>query len=221
MSPQVPTADEIARIDAALAAALRRTRIQIIPCIAQASDRFEKITVRMAVVCAVLAVVLARAIAGGLTPEAGVVVLLVGAAVGVLLARRSHWPVLKLLEAERKIMGWSKQWQRVSAASEMILYDPRHRRADRPGLVLYVSLIERMAVACADPEVNEALGSHGLEEIGRGLRNATLRRQVAEGMVEAIEQAAAGLVATFPQAGDDAPQEPHVLVLGATWQEAG
>jgi putative membrane protein len=212
--------EEKQRIDHAVADAESRTSAEIVPVVATVSGRYDRpedtfglwlAAASVVVVWLVLPEAPAEAGSWGGLPAwlqavclvAGVVVAFI---VGPTVASRVGW--LRRLFSPRKQMR-----EEVEAAARGVFFDSRvHRTAGATGLLIYISLYERMAAVIADQAVTEAVGQPALDGLCRQLTRRLQSAGATEGLCETVRAAGEQLAGVLPRAEDDVNELPNGLV---------
>lgn len=208
-------AEQKQRVERAIAAAESKTSVEIVPVVATASGRYDRpediVGVWVAAICIAVAwQFLPEDSAGpgawGFTLAAWrlpiiIAVMVLGFVAGALLGGYAGW--LRRLFTPRR-----EQFEEVSARAHAVFFDNRvHQTEGGTGLLLYLSLFERMASVVADDKVIEKLGQETVEKLCNDL-TARLRKQndPAEALASVIEEAGLLLGDALP-AQDANPNE--------------
>jgi putative membrane protein len=206
------TSEDLAAVSAAVAEAEKRTAGEIVPVVSTASDRYERAEDTFGIWLGVLAFSAAWLFIPGFRPASAdwetsgevlrglilVVAVFVGAWIaGVFLASRI--PFFKRLAATRSALR-----RAVEAAAEAAFVSCHVRRTKAAtGIVLYVSLFERMVTVQADRAVAEKVDPSEWNAVCDGLLRAMRAGRRREGFVEAIRRCGDLLAKHFPiQPGD-------------------
>ena len=208
------------RINQAVAAAEAKTSAEIVPVVATASGRYDRpedIVGLWLGVAAMVVVWLALPKAetepgswGGL-PLWGIIVCVAAAAVvgfvvGAAIASHVGW--LRRLFTPRRQMR-----DEVDGSARQGFFDSRvHRTAGGTGLLIYVSLYERMAAVIGDQALVDALGQPALDEMCRQLTDRLRTAGPAEALCETVAAAGDRLAAVLPRAEDDVNELTDGLV---------
>lgn len=200
------------RIEQAVADAESRTAAEIVPVVATASGRYDRAEdvvglwlglVAMSLIWFWLPRAAPEPGAWGLRPPWADWLLLVGAMVGGFIAGAALGsycsPLRRLFTPKRQMHD------EVAAAARQAFFDARvHHTANRNGLLIYISLYERIATILADQVVTEKLGQPALDEMCSRL-TADLRRggDVTTALVAVTEDAGNRLAAALAAAPDD------------------
>jgi putative membrane protein len=205
----------------AVARAEGKTSAEIVPVVATASGRYDRpedtvgLWVGLAALVIVWSVLPAResdpgswggspAFLEGLALLASV---LVGFLAGATAASHIGW--LRHLFTPRRQM-----LEEVGDRARQVFFDSRvHHTEGSTGLLLYVSLFERMASVLADEATTEKLGSPALEEICEKLTARLRSGTPAEAFCEAIEEVGERLSKVLPREEGDVNELPDALVL--------
>jgi len=206
------TVEDRAAVSAAVAEAEKRTAGEIVPVVATVSGRYERAEDTFGIWIAVVAVTVAWLCFQGLKPAAGdwetgqeislqlipLLVIFVGAWIaGAALAAR--FPSLKRLTVNR-----GTRREAVEEAAERA-FDGLHVRRTKAatGIVLYVSLFERMVTVQADRAIAGKVDPSEWKAVCDGLVRAMREGRRREGFVEAIRKCGDLLATHFPvQPGD-------------------
>ena len=209
------------RIAQAVAQAESTTSAEIVPVVATASGRYDRpediAGLWLGMIGLVVAWWLMPATAiesgswGGM-PEWGrlllmVIVAVAGFVVGAAIASRVAW--LRLLFTPRRQMR-----DEVSARARAVFFDQRvHRTAGGTGLLVYVSLYERVAAVLADQSVVDKLGQAALDELCATLTGRLREVHPADALCSIIGVAGERLAPVLPRAEGDINELPNALVV--------
>lgn len=217
---QYSEADQ-ARINQAVQSAESQTSAEIVPVIAHSSGRYDRPEDIVGLWIGALAMIAAWAVYplprtetghwGGTAAYWQLVVLLValvaGFVLGAFVATRVMW--LRRLFAPQ-----SQMEDEVRSRAHAAFFDQRvHHTAGASGVLLYVSLFERMAVVLTDQSVLEQLGQETID----ALCNSFTQRLRASGPIEALcqtaQEAGEKLAQVLPRAAGDVNELPDALVV--------
>ncbi|MHC4985124.1 MAG: TPM domain-containing protein [Planctomycetota bacterium] len=212
--PQTATVNEAVRQAEAL------TSAEIVPVVATASGRYDRAEDMFGLLLAVAAVVVAWAFIPEPAAEPGswggapvwvkpvclaaaaVVAFVVGAALA------GYVGCLRRLFTPRKQMR-----DEVTARAREVFFDNRlHHTGGGTGMLVYVSIYERMAAVLADQAVLEKLGRQALDELCSALTQGLREGDACEAICRTIEQAGQQLASVLPRASDDVNELPDALV---------
>lgn len=198
-------------VSAAVAEAEKKTSGEIVPVIATTSDRYERAEDLVALGTALLAVTATWTQFQRLKPSPDwngdpelaihlpyVLAIFVGGwAVGLLLARLLPW--LKRLGVSRKSMR-----TRVLIAAHHA-FDALHVRGTKgaTGVVIYVSLFERVVCVWADRSVSASIPEAEWKEACEILTKSLRKGMAKEGFVDAIHRIGAVLAKHLPVQSND------------------
>jgi putative membrane protein len=208
---QIFTDESRKRINAAVVAAESKTAAEIVPVVATESGRYDRaedlIGFAFAIIALVIAWLLFQGIESGAEtwtgPKLGlnllsIVLILVGAfIVGALLASRVDW--LRRLATTRAEMQME-----VNERARQVFFDQRiHHARSGAGMLIYVSLFERVAAIIADETVIDKLGMPVIEELCNTLIAKLRSGDIGVAMEQTIAIAGEKLSQVMPrQAGD-------------------
>ncbi|MGI9014621.1 MAG: TPM domain-containing protein [Phycisphaerales bacterium] len=210
-----------AAIEAAVVAAEAHTAAEIVPVIATASGRYDRAEDLAGVGLGVLFMIGCWILFQREDATAGdwnglplalpfiwiVVAFLVGFFVGLLLTSRV-WFLRRLLTSGRQMR------EEVAQQARQMFFDQRiHRTRAGSGILIYVSMYERLALVLADESAQEVLGEAGLNQIRDELILAMRGGSVATALCAAIKAAGDRLEGTMPRQEDDRDELPSRLVL--------
>ena len=126
---------------------------------------------------------------------------------GTATAQQFH--VLRRLFTPRQQMQ-----EEVNLRARELFFDRRvHHTTGASGLLIFVSLYERMAVVLGDRSVVEALGQIFCEELCRRLTTGLRSDDVAGAICDTIHHAATSLESALPRTEHDVNELPDTLVL--------
>ncbi len=198
-------------IEAAVAAAEERTSAEIIPVVATASGRYDRAEDLFGVIVALVALTVAwlgfqdlrapSSWASGPAPILGLIPLLlivvVGFLVGAVVATRV--PALRLPFITRREMRDS-----VEQAAGQAFHRFRVRKtADSTGILIYISLYERMVRVLGDDAIAAKLTQEDWNRARDLIVDGLKRGQPAEGLIQAIEECGKLCAPHFPVRSDD------------------
>jgi len=207
------------QIAQAVAQAESATSAEIIPAVASASGRYDRgedlvgLWLGLAAMIGVWTVLPENPDAGSwggwpawVTPICLAGVTLAGFIVGAVVASRVGW--LRRLTTPNEEMA-----DDVLRRAQHVFFDSRvHHTAGRTGLLIYVSLFERMAAVVADQAVLDKLGNPAVMELRDRLVEALKTQPPAEALCAAIQAAGERLAPVLPRADDDVNELPDALV---------
>ncbi|MHC4547132.1 MAG: TPM domain-containing protein [Planctomycetota bacterium] len=200
------------RISRAVAVAERGTAGEIVPVVATASGRYDRAEDLCGLTVALLALIAVwlgfqevrteeRGWAPSLVPAVGLVTVLLVVAIGFVLgaALAGRLPLLR-----RAFLREREMREEVERAAAAAFQQFRVRRtAAATGIVLYVSLYERMVRVVGDDAIAAKLGRADWEGVRDRVLAGLREGQAAEGLVAGIEAAGELLRRHFPVAADD------------------
>ena len=214
------TDEQKKRINDAVVEAESKTSAEIVPVVATASGRYDRPEDIVGVWLGVAALVGAWAVlpaAGGEPGSWGgfpavvhliclAAAVVVGFVVGAVLGSYVGW--LRRLFTPRNQMR-----DEVSAAARQAFFDGRvHHTAGATGLLVYVSLYERMATVLADRAVLDKLSQAALDELQVGLIEQLRTAGPTEAICGVVRAAGERLGEVLPRAEDDVNELPDGLV---------
>jgi putative membrane protein len=215
------TADDRARVSKAVAAAESRTSAEIVPAVASASGRYDRPedviglwTGLIAMSAAWLLMPLESSEVGswsgmpaGVQLAALIAAMIGGFVVGTVVGSRIGW--LRRLFTARGQMR-----EEVLARARAVWFDRRvHHTATESGLLIYVSLFERMAAIIADHNALEKLGQAGVDELCAELTARLGTENPTEAICRTIAAAGDRLATVLPRAHDDLDELHDALVV--------
>ena len=104
--------------------------------------------------------------------------------------------------------------EEVNLRARELFFDRRvHHTTGASGLLIFVSLYERMAVVLGDRSIVETLGQTFCEDLCQRLTTSLRSEDVAAAICDTIQQAAASLESALPRLSDDVNELPDTLVL--------
>lgn len=208
------------RIDQAVTRAESGTSAEIVPAVATASGRYDRAEdiagfwlamMAMAAVWWFLPTAVAEHGSWDVRPRWVDLAALIGAAlagfiVGAVVTSRVGW--LRRLFTLRSEMG-----QEVGRRARQVFFDGRvHHTAGKTGLLVYVSLYERMAIVLGDEQVEEKLGHAALDELCAALTRKLREGDVCAALCETIEAAGKRLAPVLPIAADDRNEISNAVI---------
>jgi putative membrane protein len=203
------TPEERKAVEGAIAAAEAKTAAEIVPVVATSSGSYSRAEDILGVWCGVLGF-----LALGLSHVErqidlfeGLLVFFLGLGLGCGLLARFD-PLKRLLTGRA-----DRERKAVEAAHRIFFSQRIGRTAGRTGVLLYLSLFERVAVVLADERGAEALGSRGADGLRDLLVEGMKRGKPEEALVGAIRRAGERLAARLPREAGDRNELADRLVL--------
>lgn len=214
------TADDKKRINDAVAGAEAKTSAEIVPVVAAVSGRYDRPEDIVGLWMALLALAVtwcvlpehARSGDWGAMPAWAHLLLLalsvvVGFVVGAVIGAHVN-PLRHLFTPSQQMRD------EVLLRSRQVFFDSRvHHTAGRTGILIYVSLFERMAAVLADDAVIEKLGQAALDEMRDHLTASLSSQSLADAVCGTIAAAAHKLAAALPRSDGDVNELPDALVV--------
>ena len=217
---QMFTDESRKRINAAVVAAESKTAAEIVPVVATESGRYDRaedlIGFAFAIIALVIAWLLFQSVDSGegswTGPRVGlnlvsVVLILVGGfIIGALLASRNGW--LRRLATSRAEMQIE-----VNEKARQIFFDQRiHHAKSSAGVLIYVSLFERVAAIVADETVIEKLGMPAIEDLCNQLIAQLRGGDITAALEHSIAAVGERLAPALPRLGGDVNELADALV---------
>lgn len=214
------TSESRQRINAAVADAESKTSAEIVPMVVAASGRYDRAEDMAGLWLALTGLIVAWVLFQRQDPAAGgwdgpqvalglptlIVILLAGFIAGAFAASRIGW-VRRLFTARAQMMV------EVNDAARLAFFDQRiHHTTGRGGVLLYVSLFERIAVVIGDDHVVEKLGKPALEELCSLLTTKLRSGSPVEALHEIINVCGERLAAALPRLNGDVNELPDALI---------
>ena len=212
--------EQASRINRAVQEAESCTSAEIVPVVATASGRYDRpediVGLWLAVITAAIVYLAfpqvreAEGSWGGIHPAWKLVAVLAGIVVGFVAGAvaATHIGWLRRLCTSRRQMR-----DEVERGARGAFFDNRiHRTAGATGLVVYVSLYERMATVVADETVTEKLGQAALDELCTALTSGLKAGRFTDAICETLRAAGERLGQVLPRADDDVNELPDALV---------
>ena len=135
-----------------------------------------------------------------------VLILMLSFIIGALVAKNVAW-VCRLFTPRSEMIA------EVDERARQIFFDQRvHHTAAGTGVLIYISLFERMAVILGDDAVIEKLGMPAIEQLCAKLTDALRTRPVPQALEESIRDAGERLSAAMPGQAGNANELPDALV---------
>lgn len=218
---RVFTDQEKTRIEEAVAEAESKTHAEIVPVVATASGRYDRAEDIIGLWCGLILMVavwfgLSRQGTGdaqwGTTLSRFELPLLIIAVVagflfGAFTGTYTGWL--------RRMFTPSKEMKaEVSEMAQKAFYDQRvHHTGQAGGMLIYISLFERMAAIVGDQEVLVQLGQPSLDELCQLLIEGIQEGDTATAICEVIRQAGERLAPVLPRASDDENELSDALIF--------
>jgi putative membrane protein len=216
------TDEQKKQVNLAVGQAEAKTSAEIVPVVAAASGRYDRAEDVFGLWLGVVAMIVLwqflppthREVgdwSGGFSAGWQVLCLaatvVVAFVVGAAVATYVGW-IRKLFVPRRQMRD------EVAGRARQAFVDSRvHHTAAATGLLVYVSLYERMAVLLADEAVVDALGEQALAELRDGLVAGLKGGDVAGAICKTIAAAGERLAGALPRAADDVNELPDAMVL--------
>lgn len=212
--------DDHQRINASVAAAESKTSAEIVPVVAAVSGRYDRPEDIVGLWFAAGALALAwwllpehaRPGDWGSLPAWAYLLSLMGSVVagfvvGAAIGARVDWL--------RHLFTPSQQMRdEVTSRSRQVFFDSRvHHTAGRTGVLIYVSLFERMAAVLADDAVIEKLGQPALDALRDQLTAALRSQPLADALCGTLATTGERLATALPRAEGDINELPDALVV--------
>jgi putative membrane protein len=209
------------QVNDTVAAAEGKTSAEIVPVVATDSGRYDRAEDLVGLFVGVGALVAAWLLFQREDPDAAgweglpltlqlpalVAVVLGGFLVGTVLATRVAW--LRRLFTPRVQMR-----QEVLAAARRVFFDQRvHHTTGSSGVLLYVSLYERLAVVLSDQQVLTAVGQGQLDQICSKLTDELRGGTVCAALCASIGAVGDILAEPMPRPEDDVNELSDALML--------
>lgn len=219
---QLFTENDRQRINDSVRAAEAQTSAEIVPVVATSSGRYDRAEDMVGAwlgVSLMVTVALLWPLPSN-TPEAGswesdlsrwllvgqALAFMIGFFLGAVISSRVAW-LRRLFTPARQMSD------EVQQAARRVFFDNRiHHTQGSSGLLIYLSLYERIAVVLADQRVLELLGQPALDELCRNLTERLHRGQPTEALCQAIQTAGDILKNVMPRMQDDINELPDSLV---------
>ena len=215
------TDEQQAQIEQAVADAESKTSAEIVPAVATASGRYDRAEDIIGLWTGLIMLVVVWCVFPRASAEAGawgfswanvalpvlMAVVVLGFVTGAIAGTHIGW--LRLLFTPRVQMR-----DEVSARARQVFFDNRlHRTEGATGLLVYISLYERMAAVIADEEVTDKLGQGPLDQLCAQLTTGMRTGDATEAVCAVLRDAGERLGEVLPRAEDDVNELPNALVL--------
>lgn len=217
---EIMDAEQRARVESAVSAAELTTGCEIVPVVATASGRYDRAEDIVGLWCAVIGAVVifltlpGHTVAGswGGLPIWGQVVLLI---IVMLLCFVAGAAAADRLHNLRRLFTPRLQMtEEVNLRARELFFDRRvHHTSGASGLLIFVSLYERMAVVLGDRSVVEALGQQFTEDLCQRLTSSLRSKDVATAICETIQHATTSLAPALPRTEGSTNELSNALIL--------
>ena len=220
LASQIFNDEERKRVDDAVAQAEKRTSAEIVPVVSTSSGRYDRAEdiVGLFVGLIVVAVIWWQFPSPSVqdtgawdgTPRAmGILLLFVsmiaGFIVGASIASRISW--LRRLFTPRRQMK-----EEVETRACQVYFDSSvHHTSGGTGVLIYISLYERLAVVLGDKTVVEKLGQEGIDELCVTLTRS-INQDMIQGLIDTIQSTGDKLEAVLPRSNNDVNELSNSLV---------
>lgn len=212
---------EKTRIEAAVTEAEAETSAEIVPALATDSGRYDRsedvFGLWVGLFCMVVAWFLLRS-QGAEEAHWGstwsrfelpilVLAVVAGFLVGALASTVLGW-------GRRAFTPKKQMRDEVAAAAARIFFDQRvHRTEGATGVLIYLSLFERMAYVMADRTALEKLGQSAIDELCKQLTDGIQAGDAATALCEVIASAGERLAAVLPREEGDRDELSNALII--------
>jgi putative membrane protein len=219
---EIFSAEEISSLNQAVARAEQQTSGEIVCVVAARSDDYPRAEDIAGIWLGLLLVavcwyIFSRPPSGSWGPAllevdwklllAGLVVFLVGFILGAILADRL--PLLKKLFIGRRLMR-----ERVEQAAARLFFQNRVScTRQRTGILIYISLFERMVRVLGDVGIAEKLSDADWYRVRDLIISGMRSGKPADGMKKAIELCGQKLAAHFPRPAEDTNELPDQIIF--------
>jgi putative membrane protein len=198
-----------------------KTSAEIVPVVASASGLYDRAEDIVGLWLGILCLIAAWWVLPVASTESGdwggmpewqrllvmVVATVAGFVVGAVVASHVRW--LRLLFTPRRQMR-----DEVAARARAVFFDSRvHHTSGRTGLLIYVSLYERMAAVLADEIVLGKLGQGALDALCATLTGSLRDLPPTDAMCQTIRVVGDALAPVLPRADDDVNERSDSLIL--------
>ncbi len=220
LASQIFNDQERKRVDDAVAQAEKRTSSEIVPVVATSSGRYDRAEdiVGLFVGLIVVAVIwwqfpspaAHETGAWDGTPRVMEILLLfvsmiVGFIMGVCSASRLFW-LRRLFTPKRQMK------EEVETRACQVYFDSSiHHTSGGTGVLIYISLYERLAVVLGDKTVVEKLGQEGIDELCETLTRF-IKEDITQALVDTIQSTGDKLEPVLPRAKTDANELSDSLI---------
>ncbi len=209
------------RVNRAVVQAEGKTSAEIVPVVATASGRYDRPEDVFGLWLAIAAMIATWLALPNLPEEPGnwdtlpawvhvlclAIATVAGFIIGAIIAGYVGW--LRRLLTPRKQMR-----QEVTAGAHARFFDSRiHHTRGATGLVIYLSLFEKMASIVADQGVTEAVGQETLDQFVGELTSRLQQEPIDDALIQTIADLGERLSGPLPRAQDDRNELPDGLVL--------
>jgi len=224
MTDPIFSAEDHARVTAAVASAERETDGEIVTIVSARSDGYRDVAIHYAILAMLLVVALLAAIPGlaeaklawldgGWNSETNVALLLllvlVGQAVAFLIVRYAlEWAPMRMALTPRGTK--SRRVRR--RAVELFKASAEKRTEHRVGILLYLSLAEHRAEIVADAAIHSKVPAERWGDAMAALVDEVRRGDPAGGMVAAVGLISQLLAEHFPKTAADTNELPDRLI---------
>lgn len=212
---------DCARINQAVAQAESRTSAEIVPVVAGSSGRYDRPEDIVGLWLAVGLLVFFWYVLppatdemgswGGISETARLGILIL-AVVGGFIA--GAFAGMRIDALRRLFTPKAQMRDEVAARSRQVFFDGRvHHTAADSGLLIYVSLFERMAAIIGDRGVVEKLGQATLDQLCGQLVESLRTSSPTDALVGILASAEDKLAIALPRSSDDRNELPDALIV--------
>ncbi len=208
------------RVARVVAEAESRTSAEIVPVVVTASGRYDRPEDLVGLWCSVAALIVVwfvfpetKAEVGSWGDPAGwlellslVAAVVGGFVAGIALGSRVGW-------LRRLCTPHTQMRDEVAARARTVFFDRRiHHTTGGTGLLIYVSLFERMAAVITDQTILDKLGQATLDELCARLTQGLRQGDATEAICQVVRESGERLASALPRSEGDVNELPDVLV---------
>ena len=184
------TKAELEQIKQAVAGAEERTSGEIVPYIVEKSDRYDVTLWRGAALLAIFSIIVAGIIFqfyegwgfAWIYSGAGMALLvIVSGVIGGILG--GYVPFIKRFLAGEGLLARTVHHRAMRAFVEEEVFNTR----DRTGILLFISLLEHRIEVLGDEGINRRVSADDWAEVVAKIRDGIKQKQIARGLIDAIE----------------------------------
>ena len=200
------SSEDVRRVNEAIASAEQATSGEIVPVVVSQSSDYKEATYLGGIIGSILVYFITIYFRHIDKPSRVLVTLAIGYLIGILL---SQVPSIR-----RVLIGHSfsekEVWKRAALEFQI---NQIGKTAAQTGILILVSLIERVVIVYGDKPIAEKIPQADWEDVRDRILDGLRRKRPADGLVAGIARCGEILAGHFPRQSDDVNELPDQLIL--------